>query len=213
MNLNLIGPNPHIDITGTFSSRGIAVIEYALPAADLAHMDAICPRLPPRTGGARAADFIPEARAWLTAHDGLLALARRLLDTPVCLTRLQAFDKSGASNWFVPWHQDRAADGQERPVVRLEASVALRIHLDDCTEDNGPLDVIPGSHRYGRLTADAIAARVAATPSELCLCARGDIAALSPLLIHRSQRARQPAARRVIHLEYTAQSLIPRAAG
>ena len=131
MNLNLIGPNPHIDITGTFSSRGIAVIEYALPAADLAHMDAICPRLPPRTGGARAADFVPEARAWLTAHDGLLALASRLLDTPVCLTRLQAFDKSGASNWFVPWHQDRAADGQERPVVRLEASVALRIHLDD----------------------------------------------------------------------------------
>jgi hypothetical protein len=34
--------------------------------------------------------------------------------------------------------------------------------------------------------------------------ARGDIVAMCPLLIHRSQRARTPAARRVIHLEFCA---------
>jgi Phytanoyl-CoA dioxygenase (PhyH) len=187
-----------------FAEQGVAIFEYVLTPDDLKAMDAAFPDLAPRTAGARSAAFSPEAQAWLANHDSLNELASRLLETPGRLSRIQAFDKSASANWFVPWHQDRAEDGNERAVVQLERTVALRIHLDDCDENNGPLEVIPGSHTAGRLDAESIAARTAVAASMLCLTVRGDIVAMRPLLIHRSQRARVPAARRVIHLEFSA---------
>jgi ectoine hydroxylase-related dioxygenase (phytanoyl-CoA dioxygenase family) len=187
-----------------FAHAGVAVVEYALTSADLVAMDAMFPKLGARTAGARADAFTPEARGFFAAHAGLLELAGRLLDAPAELTRLQAFDKSPAANWFVPWHQDRAEDGRERDVGVLERTIALRVHLDDCDESNGPLEVVPGSHVHGRLEAGAVATLVAAIPSRLCLAVRGDIVAMRPLLLHRSQRARVPAARRVVHMEFAA---------
>jgi ectoine hydroxylase-related dioxygenase (phytanoyl-CoA dioxygenase family) len=187
-----------------FAERGVAIFEYVLTSADLKVLDAAFPDLAPRTAGARSAAFTLDAQAWLRAHDGLNDLASRLLQAPANLSRIQAFDKSAGANWFVPWHQDRAEDGHERTVAELERTVALRIHLDDCDENNGPLEVILGSHTAGRLDAEAIAARTAIAQSMLCLTVRGDILAMRPLLIHRSQRARAPAARRVLHLEYGA---------
>jgi ectoine hydroxylase-related dioxygenase (phytanoyl-CoA dioxygenase family) len=185
-----------------FTASGIAVVEYALTPHDLSAMDATFPRLPNQTAGARANAFSFEAQEWFATHSGLLELAGRLLRKPARLSRLQAFDKSVGTNWFVPWHQDRAEDGRGRPVAQLERTVALRVHLDDCNEDNGPLEVIPGSHVHGRLAADAIATVAAVSPSRLCLAVRGDIVAMRPLLLHRSQRARVPAGRRVVHLEF-----------
>jgi ectoine hydroxylase-related dioxygenase (phytanoyl-CoA dioxygenase family) len=186
-----------------FETLGVAVIEYALSDEDVVAMDALFPRLPDRAAGARAADFSPEGRAFLARHDSLSALACRLAGLArMQLSRIQAFDKSAGSNWFVPWHQDRAEDGYERPVADLERTVALRIHLDACDEHNGPLDVIPGSHTHGRLDSQAISRLVQSHTPLLCLAARGDIVAIRPLLVHRSQKARAPAARRVLHLEY-----------
>jgi ectoine hydroxylase-related dioxygenase (phytanoyl-CoA dioxygenase family) len=86
--------------------------------------------------------------------------------------------------------------------------IALRIHLDDCDEDNGPLEVIPGSHELGRLTAGDIAALTGQSQPLLCLAVRGDLVALRPLLVHRSQRARRPAARRVLHLEFVPSAVL-----
>jgi Phytanoyl-CoA dioxygenase (PhyH) len=190
--------------TDDFSNRGIAIYEYALTPADIATMERAFPQLGQRTAGARANAFTPQDQDWFASHGGLPELASRLIGSQVSLTRIQAFDKSAGANWFVPWHQDRAEDGRERPVEELERTVALRIHLDDCNEDNGPLEVLPGSHTHGRLDASAIARLSAHTPSLVCLANRGDIVTISPLIVHRSQRARRPAARRVIHLEYTA---------
>jgi ectoine hydroxylase-related dioxygenase (phytanoyl-CoA dioxygenase family) len=192
-----------IAAAGGFAGQGVAIFEHVLTPDDLNTMDAAFPDLAPRAAGARGDAFPAQVRAWFAAHDGLLELARQLLQKPARLSRLQAFDKSAGANWFVPWHQDRAEDGQERGVEQLERTVALRIHLDDCDENNGPLEVIPGSHSAGRLDAAAIAAWSAATSPVLCLVVRGDIVAMRPLLIHRSQRARMPAARRVLHLEFT----------
>ena len=187
-----------------FEQFGIVVVEYALSPSDLTKMDCMFPTLDARAPGARADAFTPDARHWLARHDGLTDLAGRLLKRPSTLSRLQAFDKSPSANWFVPWHQDRAEDGIEREIADLERTLALRIHLDACDENNGPLDVIPGTHQFGRLDASAIAQHAARQPSRLCLASRGDIVALRPLLLHRSQRAKKPAARRVIHIEYRA---------
>ncbi len=194
-----------------FTAAGVAVVEYYLSRQDLAVMDGSFPELGARSAGARVEAFSQEARGYYATHEGLLALAGRLLGAEARLSRLQAFDKSPAANWFVPWHQDRTEDGQERDLALLERTVALRIHLDDCDESNGPLETVPGSHVHGRLKAAAIAPIVEASATLVCLAVRGDIVAMRPLLLHRSQRARLPAARRVVHLEFVADGFLSRA--
>jgi hypothetical protein len=192
------------DRSSQFDEDGISLISGAVAEADLAAMEAHFPTLGARIAGTREDGFSPEAQAWLETHRVLASVAHRLLAAPARPTRLLAFDKSVDANWFGPWHQDRAALGVERPVGWLERTVALRVHLDDCGADNGPLEVIPGSHCMGRLVAPAVAAMVADATPMVCLAARGDILAMRPLLVHRSQRAKAPSARRVVHIEFTA---------
>ncbi|MEM1371441.1 MAG: phytanoyl-CoA dioxygenase family protein [Pseudomonadota bacterium] len=147
---------------------------------------------------------------------------------PVRLLRAAVLDKTPEANWFVPWHQDRCrpwlASGDlplprearqyglrkqgvgltqqiELPPDYLARMVTLRIHLDTCGSDDGPLEVVRGSHRKGVLDQKQIAAVVADEATHLCLAERGDILAMRPLVVHRSQRARIPRTRRVLHLD------------
>jgi hypothetical protein len=82
-----------------------------------------------------------------------------------------SFDKTPNTNWKVTWYQDLmfpfagpvTAKGFDLPVIKegidyarppqsvLEELLAVRLHLDDCDETNGPLRVSPGSHRHGVL--------------------------------------------------------------
>jgi ectoine hydroxylase-related dioxygenase (phytanoyl-CoA dioxygenase family) len=87
--------------------------------------------------------------------------------------------------------------------------VTIRLHLDDCGPQNGPLRVIPGSHTAGKLDARAIAAW-AARAADLavdCLVPAGGAVIMRPLLVHASASLTGPGHRRVIHLEYAAEDL------
>jgi hypothetical protein len=200
-----------------FDVLGLAIVEYALTGADLAALDGMFPNSGDVRGNAAdaattIAEIVDADRAWLARHEtlgGLASgnLASRLAKRPMRLTRSVAVDGSPATHWFATWHQDcRHQDGATETAERdphiLAAMVVLRIHLDDCEEDAGPLEVLPGTHRDGRLDRSALAARVGSIAPLLCLAVRGDIVAMRPLLIHRSQRALKPAPRRIIHLEY-----------
>ena len=132
------------------------------------------------------------------------------------------FEKSDASNWLVPWHQDTALPLPSRfddagwgpwsekagtlyahaPAWALSRVVALRVHLDDSGAENGPLRVIPGSHVNG-VMSDAHVLGYASTHAEVvCLAGRGGVVAMRPLLIHCSSKAQSLAPRRVLHIEY-----------
>ncbi|GMU57426.1 MAG: hypothetical protein AMXMBFR33_65720 [Candidatus Xenobia bacterium] len=131
------------------------------------------------------------------------------------------FDKPPEANWQVPWHQDLAIAVRERieipgysgwsvkngiphvqpPAEVLERMLAVRISLDDCTSDNGPLRVIPGTHRLGRLSSDQIAQMSRVGPAVECCVPAGGAVLMRPLLLHASSKARKPGHRRVIHLE------------
>jgi hypothetical protein len=132
------------------------------------------------------------------------------------------FDKNEDVNWSVAPHQDLFVPVAERvddpactgwsekegilfvqpPVALLEKMIALRVHLDDCGPDNGPLSVVPGSHRAGRLSeADALHMTSRHGVVE-CTASRGDVLVMSPLLLHRSAKAASPSRRRVLHLLY-----------
>ena len=113
--------------------------------------------------------------------DGLAGLAGSILGEPAFPYRATLFEKSARANWLVAWHQDTALPVVARldapgwgpwttkagalhaiaPAEALERVLALRIHLDDSTADNGPLRVLPGSHRDGVLTNEQIDRRVA----------------------------------------------------
>lgn len=129
------------------------------------------------------------------------------------------FDKTPARNWQVTFHQDVAIPVRARvnspscsawsekqgalfvqpPVAVLSELVAMRLHLDDCGPDNGPLRLVPGSHRLGRLsTAQAIQCRDELGESP-CIAARGSALIMRPLLLHASSKARANAPRRVLH--------------
>lgn len=186
-----------------FLTDGVATFKNWVSSAELELFVQSFPELGEREPGARACDFSQQAQDWIAHNEKLRHLAGFLIGKPAQMSRLQAFDKSERANWFVPWHQDRAEAGRDRPIGLLHEIVALRIHLDDCGADNGPLEVLPRTHLAGRLEAGAISALVAATEPIVCLAGRGDVIAMRPLLLHRSQRAKVARARRVIHIEYS----------
>ncbi len=142
-----------------------------------------------------------------------------LLEPSSFVVRALLFDKTAQSNWGLRWHQDLSIAVRERaeapgfsgwtvkagvahaqaPASVLERMVSLRIHLDDCGADAGPLRVIPGSHRLGRLDGDALDDHTRG--EQVCLAKKGDVLAFKPLLLHASAASSTAAHRRVLQLE------------
>lgn len=132
------------------------------------------------------------------------------------------FEKSAARNWSVPAHQDLGVPVAERvddaglggwsrkegelfvqaPVELLEALVAVRVHLEDCTACDGPLKVLPGSHLLGRLSERELAELRRATPDVVCTAKVGDALVMRPLLVHSSTKAAGSSRRRILHLVF-----------
>ncbi len=149
------------------------------------------------------------------------ALVTLALGMPAKAVRGILFDKTAESNWTLGWHQDTKIAVLEQknvpgysswsvkegvvhcrpPVHVLENSVAVRIHLDDCGEANGPLRVIAGSHQMGFI--DAMDEANAWTLT----CNAGDVILIKPLDLHASSKSETPGHRRVIHIEFCAAEL------
>jgi len=133
-----------------------------------------------------------------------------------------AFDKTAVTNWKVAWHQDVMFPFAKRvtspgfsvptvkqdihyarpPAVVLEQLLAVRLHLDDCDESNGPLRVSPGTHLSGILESTRITGSVTAHGEIPCLAKTGEVLLMRPLLLHASSQATAPKHRRVVHFVY-----------
>jgi hypothetical protein len=142
------------------------------------------------------------------------------------LVRALYFDKPPGQTWALPWHKDltvavrdnrrpsrhftkpttkAGVPHAEAPLELLEAMLTARIHLDDVTEENGPLRVVPGSHRSGKEL------RLGDAAPESVLVRRGDVLLIRPLMAHSSGRS-QPDTRRhrrILHLEFAAAADLP----
>ena len=153
----------------------------------------------------------------------VLDLVGRVLARTTKLVRSILFDKFPGANWNVAWHQDLTIAVEQRidvegfgpwttkdgvvsvqpPVAVLESMITLRLHLDDCGPDNGPIRVIPGSHRFGRLSSSHIHELVASETVTECVAESGDVLLMRPLLLHASSKSASPSHRRVLHLDFT----------
>lgn len=136
------------------------------------------------------------------------------------------FNKNSQANWKVTWHQDcviavrervdiagwgpwsrKAGVAHVRPAATVvQEMLAIRIHLDECGEENGPLRVIPDSHRRGFLSDEQIQNWPKESAAS-CTVHQGDAILMRPLLLHASSPALQPSNRRVVHLEFAAHEL------
>ncbi len=159
------------------------------------------------------------------AHDRrLLGIALEILGGEAFPFRATLFAKSLDGNWLIPWHQDTALPLQEKhdvagwgpwsvkegviyahaPGDALGQILALRVHLDDSTPENGPLRVLPGTHNSGVLSDDAIREFAHQITPVSCTVPRGGVLVMRPLLLHSSSKSHTEIARRVLHIEYAA---------
>lgn len=142
-----------------------------------------------------------------------------LIDPNFVAVQCTYFEKSPARNWLVPMHQDLSIPVAERvdearlhgwsrkqgtlfvqaPAEFLQQLIGVRVHLDDCSTQDGPLRVVPGSHLHGRLRATALTRARCGVEEFSCVAARGDALLLRPLLLHASSKSTGTSRRRVLH--------------
>lgn len=88
----------------------------------------------------------------LACHPRIVEPARQILDSQVYLYQFKINTKSAFRGDLWDWHQDfifwQMEDGI--PADRL---VNVAVFMDDVSEFNGPIFLIPGSHREGSLAA------------------------------------------------------------
>jgi len=120
-------------------------------------------------GARNLLDVFPVA-VGLWKRKQLVELLTAVLGPRFGLVRGLYFDKPPASTWSLPWHRDLTiavrdhslpsqqfrnpttkggVQHVEAPDELLQQMLTLRIHLDNVHDENGPLQVIPGTH-HGR---------------------------------------------------------------
>jgi ectoine hydroxylase-related dioxygenase (phytanoyl-CoA dioxygenase family) len=175
-----------------------------------------------RRGGLRdVIDNLP-ALCDLASHAAIRGVVDQVLGADAFVVRATLFDKTEASNWKVPWHQDVTIAVAERldtpgygpwstkagvvhvqpPSEVLEYMVTVRVHLDPCPATNGALRVMPGTHHLGRINQNTVDLHIVERHSVCCVANAGDALVMRPLLLHASSASLEPGHRRVLHFDY-----------
>lgn len=168
----------------------------------------------------------PKVREFVESQQ-VREIVEKYLGKQAKIVRAIYFDKMPDANWKVPWHQDLTISVCEKiettgftawtkksgichvqpPIEILEKMLTLRFHLDDADESNGALKVLPETHKFGRLSATEIQNLKSKQTVCLCKVKKGDCLLMKPLLVHSSSAGSNPAHRRVIHFEFSAENL------
>jgi ectoine hydroxylase-related dioxygenase (phytanoyl-CoA dioxygenase family) len=205
-----------------FQNDGYAVVDAGLDSGALFELATLLDTKHP--GERNLLDVL--AIRQLACSKAIRKLARLVLGDNCFAVRGILFNKTDGTNWKVTWHQDCVISVAERTEIpgwgpwSIKAGVnhvrpsseivsrmlAIRIHLDECGAENGPLRVIPGSHKHGFLS-DRQIQDWPKTEAVTCTANRGDAILMRPLLLHSSPLATVPSSRRIIHLEFAAEEL------
>ncbi len=226
---------PHIR---EYETDGATLIDGLIPAADLQRLVEATDRLMATaaetdesngvleldTGHTRAA---PRIRRIKTPHKadpvfegfirdpGPMSLVTKILGPDVRLSHSKINTKAGDNGSPIEWHQDWAF----APHTYMGLCI-VAVMLDDCTAENGPLMVMPGSHR-GKLLEhhDADGYFVGAidipgngidlTKARPLTGKAGSITLHHPMTIHGSAPNRSGKMRRMMFLEYAAADAFP----
>lgn len=157
----------------------------------------------------------------LIFNGNLTQLISQLFGQDFFVVKSIYFDKPETSNWYVPYHQDLTISVDKKveienfgpwtvkqnqfavqpPIEILENIVTIRIHLDDTTENNGALRVIPKSHNQQIYRPEHI--DWTKETETTCCVKQGGVMIMKPLILHSSSRTTNHQKRRVIHIEFS----------
>lgn len=193
--------------------------ELRLPGKALAH-------LPPDQAGIRL-HGIDALTPFLAASGAVDKIAAQALGRDGRPVRAILFDKTAATNWSLPWHQDRTVAVKTRvdvagfgpwtskggllhvapPFEVLAKMATLRVHFDAVPATNAPLLVAPGSHKLGRISEANIPDVVRRCGRAACLADEGDIWLYATPILHASEAATVPTHRRVLQVDFATEEL------
>jgi len=211
------------------ASDGFCIVEAVLDQREVTWLIELIDRevqVDTGRGGVRNLLDIPEMRK-IARSAAIRALVEPILGVGAKVVRGTLFDKTGDANWKVPWHQDCTIAVSERldikgygpwsmkagvvhvqpPASVLERMISVRLHLDDCPEENGALRVILGSHAIGKIPESRIAEVVTSGLDAVCEVGVGGALVIRPLLVHRSSPAVVAGHRRVLHFDFAVAEL------
>ena len=172
--------------------------------------------------GRRGFALASETTALVCPQGAMGQAAAALASRPMIAVRAIYFDKTPDANWAVPWHQDRTIAVKERvetpgfanwnvkdgiphvepPEPLLASMLTLRLFLDDCGPDDGPLEIALGTHALGRVPSAEAPGIARRAPLFVATGFAGDLLAMRLLCLHKSERAAKPYHRRVLHVDY-----------
>jgi ectoine hydroxylase-related dioxygenase (phytanoyl-CoA dioxygenase family) len=217
-----------------FQQDGVAIADNVFSLDDILHLRRAIDALPAGEevrrkrsvyGVRNLLEICPEVRL-LAADPRTRQFITPILGDGAFAVRAIYFDKTPDANWSLWWHQDNVISVHERrdvlgfvgwsnkagvwqvqpPAEVLAEMVAVRVHLDDCGPANGPLRVLPGSHRHGWLD-DQIDDWKRDVAEVVCEVRTGGVVVMCPLILHASAPAESAGHRRVIHIEFAAAEL------
>jgi ectoine hydroxylase-related dioxygenase (phytanoyl-CoA dioxygenase family) len=201
---------------------GFAIVPECLDSATLQSM---CEQFDDSCTPARNLLALPNIQA-VASSPAVRKIVEAVLGPDCFAVRGMFFNKTRATNWKVAWHQDltiavrerKEADGfgpwttkagvqhVQPPADVMAGMLAIRLHLDENDADNGPLRVIAGTHRAGRLSSEKVAAADKANAVR-CTVAAGGALVMRPLLLHASSESISAKSRRVLHFEFASAEL------
>lgn len=208
-----------------FAERGAVLFRAVLDAGDMTPLaDHLDPALASGRPGRRLS-----GGDWVRLLTGgpLGRVAAAIIGDAARPVRVILFDKTPETNWSVAWHQDRTIAVRERrevegfgpwsvkdgivhvepPIEILDGMVTLRLYLDDCGDDNGPLKVVLGSHQLGVIPAGRATGLAEVLPVQVCTAKAGDVWACATPILHASEPASDPGHRRVLQVDYAGVAL------
>jgi ectoine hydroxylase-related dioxygenase (phytanoyl-CoA dioxygenase family) len=165
---------------------------------------------PPKIQQILNAEKVSTAVDQLLRSDRVLGPVRSLVGPDVALFESKLLMKSSAGGGPVPWHQDYA---YWQTVTAWPTHINCMIYIDDADANNGCLQVLPGSHRWGlsrhrHRSGGSVFDRELPGPTSddvpVLLPGRAGTAILfGPLLMHASAPNTSPRERRSATLVYT----------
>jgi hypothetical protein len=202
----------------TFDALGFCVFDGVVPVALCDQLCSALSALASNIAGSRTLLAHPECRDLVGIIKNHPNVGPLLPPKPVAV-QCTLFNKTAEKNWLVTLHQDLSIPVRARvesdqcgawshkeghwfvqpPEDVLKSLAAVRVHLDASTNESGPLRVVPGSHRFGRLTAYEADAQRKFLGEIAVESPRGGALVLRPLLLHASSKAKLPTHRRVLH--------------
>ena len=198
-----------------FETEGYTILDDILSETDIARIELKLEKVNVKKAGTRNLllfDWCIQLAQSLKQHSSIAPLLTKDSTAVQCTYFTKSFDQ----NWLVALHRDFSIPVKDRidvqgwsawskkeginfvrpPEVVLRKLVAVRLHLEDNTEQNSPLQVVPGSHKNRE-------------PSGLrvnCPVHMGGALIMRPLLLHASSKL-TTGTRRVLHFLYGPSSL------